>query len=78
MLNYSDFGLFYTKTKKLRLSAYLVCIFQRSHIYRSRISEHQYKIFDEIRERIAKECEFRYHNRNKNLYICLMKMIKNA
>ena len=35
------------------------------------------KIFDKIRERIAKECEFRYNNRNKNLYICLMKIIKN-
>ena len=51
---------------------------RNKYIYCSRISEHQYKIFDEIRERIAKECEFRYHNRNKNSYICLMKMIKNA
>ena len=51
---------------------------RNKYIYHSRISEHQYKIFDEIRERIAKECEFRYHNRNKNLYICLRKMIKNA
>ena len=50
---------------------------RNKYIYHSRISEHPYKIFDKIREHIAKECEFRYNNRNKNLYICLMKMIKN-